>query len=171
MASKVLKHHEDELTRALKTSVPGLVSSAVEMSNTVMATSSAEDRVTGPNEQARGFHRLLVPPDAFNVSVMFAPTLAFLDRMKEVLPRAGLGADEDRGFGSVLEDFVLNTYLPQLEEKVTNLFQNAMSASDSFLEDSSYRRFSSVPLFKVSNRSANRMQSLIVVRARPMSLS
>lgn len=121
------------------------------MANTVIATSSADDRSTGVAEQqVRGVHRLLVKPDAFNVSIMFAPTLAFLERMKEVLPRIGLGGEDERGFGSLLEDFVLNTYLPQLKEKVTALFLQAMSATDSFQEEASYRRFSKVPLFKVS---------------------
>ena len=31
-------------------------------------------------------HRLVVRPDAFNVSVLFKPTLAFLDKVKNIIP-------------------------------------------------------------------------------------
>jgi exocyst complex component 4 len=65
-------------------------------------------------------HQLLVTPDAFHVSVVFHPTLAFLDRAAEVLPSTT--SDRVRQSSLFLDDFVLKAYLPQLEEKVAGLF-------------------------------------------------
>jgi exocyst complex component 4 len=65
-------------------------------------------------------HRLLVSPDAFYVSVIFHPTLAFLDRAADVLPETtGERVRESSGF---LDEFVLRVYLPLLEERVASLF-------------------------------------------------
>lgn len=69
-------------------------------------------------------HRLLVRPDAFHVSTLFQPTLAFLDRVAEVLPS---GLEAARASSTVLDEFVLRVYLPQLEEKVSFLFHQALS--------------------------------------------
>jgi exocyst complex component 4 len=80
----------------------------------------AEDRLS--NQQ--GHHPLLLAPDAFHVGVLFQPTLAFLDRMVEILPA---GVESARPASAYLEEFVLNVYLPQLQEKVHNLFHLAIS--------------------------------------------
>jgi exocyst complex component 4 len=69
-------------------------------------------------------HRLLVRPDAFNVSVLFQPTLAFLSRVSEILPA---GIESARSSSAVLDEFVLKVYLPQLEEKVSLLFHKAVT--------------------------------------------
>lgn len=71
-----------------------------------------------------GHHRVLVKPDAFHVSVLFQPTLAFLDRVGEILPS---GLDAARASSIFLDEFVLNVYLPQLEEKVQSMFHSAVS--------------------------------------------
>jgi exocyst complex component 4 len=69
-------------------------------------------------------HRLLIKPDTFNVTVLFQPTLAFLDRVVDVLPA---GLESARASSMVLEEFVLKVYLPQLEEKVLDLFHSAVT--------------------------------------------
>lgn len=131
-----------------------------------------------------GTHKALVPADAFNVSVLFGPTLAFLNGVKEIMPM-GLLTDEEAGtvtagftglpntgaFEGFLDEFVVRTFLPQLEEKVTSIFQQAVEGEsgfsrfyldqsltcyrlfaghDSFLDDPSYRKNSSLPIVKVS---------------------
>ena len=73
-----------------------------------------------------GTHKALVQADAFNVSVLFGPTLAFLERVKEIMPGGLLGDDDASGFGGFLDDFVLRTFLPQLEEKVSTVFHQAV---------------------------------------------
>lgn len=79
-----------------------------------------------------GAHKALVPADAFNVSVLFGPTLAFLERVKEIMPGGLMTEDETNastGFGGFLEEFVLRTFLPQLEEKVASVFHQAVGGA------------------------------------------
>ena len=95
--AKMLRNHEDELTRVLKDTVPGLVQGSAE--SAVQATLSAvgsDDRLLGTGQH----HRLLVHPDAFHVSVLFQPTLSFMDRIAEVLPE---GKESVRASSAVLE--------------------------------------------------------------------
>jgi exocyst complex component 4 len=71
-------------------------------------------------------HRLLIKPDTFNVTVLFQPTLAFLDRVVDILPA---GLESAKASSTVLEEFVLKVYLPQLEEKVLDLFRMAVTGA------------------------------------------
>ncbi|GJE87574.1 Sec8 exocyst complex component-specific domain-containing protein [Phanerochaete sordida] len=144
LVNKYLKAHEDELTRVLKDSVPGLVQGSTE--NAVQATLSAvgqDDRLLGSGHH----HRLLVHPDAFHVSVLFQPTLAFMDRIAEVLPE---GREAVRASGNVLDEFVMKVYLPQLEDKVSELFHQAVTSSDAFQPDSVSTSLSPKPLMKAA---------------------
>jgi exocyst complex component 4 len=154
-SSSILKRHEEELNRSLRSSVPGLVNTTAEgpMStlggptvNQTVLSLVREDKYS--NSPSAGTHKLLVSPDAFNVNVLFAPTLAFLKRVQDVMP-SGLVGDDDGGFGGFLEDFVLRTFLPRLEEKVTTVFIQAVGSPDAFQEDLSHRRVSGVPVVKV----------------------
>ena len=123
LTSKTLREHEDELTRALKDTVPGLVQGSTD--NAVQATLSAvgtDDRLLSTGQH----HRLLVRPDAFHVSILFQPTLTFMDRITEVLPA---GEEASRAASAVLDEFVLKVYLPQLEEKVSLLFHQYVTGS------------------------------------------
>jgi exocyst complex component 4 len=118
-----LKPHEEELNRALKETVPGLVQANSE--NAAQATLSmvgTDDRMLGVGQH----HRLLLKPDAFHVSVLFQPTLSFLDRVADVLPS---GLESARASTTLLDDFVLKVYLPQLEDKVSSLFYHAVSST------------------------------------------
>jgi exocyst complex component 4 len=121
LINKTLRQHEDELTRVLKDTMPGLVQGVSE--NAVQVTLSSvgtDDRLLGAGQH----HRLLIKPDAFHVSILFQPTLAFLDRVAEVLPS---GIESARSSSAVLDEFVLKVYLPQLEEKVSELFHLAVT--------------------------------------------
>jgi exocyst complex component 4 len=127
LATKTLKPHEDELTRVLRDTMPGLVQGSSEQS--VQATLSSvgtDERILGNGQH----HRSLIKPDAFHVSVLFQPTLAFLDRVADILPP---GMDATRSSSAVLDDFVLKVYLPQLEEKVSSLFHKAVIGMSSSL--------------------------------------
>ncbi|PWZ02329.1 hypothetical protein BCV70DRAFT_157446 [Testicularia cyperi] len=135
-----LKKHELAITEALKASVPGLVSSVdtgagagrgAGSSNQVIVSSASRR----PEETYIGAgHRLLVKPDAFNVSVLFAPALSFIDRVASVMPSEAAG-ETSKGFSAFLEEFVQDVFLPQLEDKVQNLFVGATGNADAFLED------------------------------------
>lgn len=157
LTTKALKPHEEELTRVLKDTMPGLVQGSAEnTAQTALSTVGTDDRLG-----AGQHHRLLIKPDAFHVSVLFQPTLAFLDRVVEVLPS---GLESARASGMVLDEFVLKVYLPQLEERVSTLFLNAVTGmhffalhyiqsqcagTDAFLSDPLSRRLSPQPLTKV----------------------
>ena len=118
-----MREHEEELTRVLKDTVPGLVQGSAETA--VQATLSAvgtDDRLLGTGQH----HRLLVHPDAFHVTVLFQPTLAFMERISSVLPS---GHDASRQSSAVLDEFVLKVYLPQLEDKISELFHQAVTSA------------------------------------------
>jgi exocyst complex component 4 len=82
--NKALRKHEDELTRVLKDTMPGLVQGVSESAvQTTLSNVGTDDRLlVGVGQH----HRLLIKPDAFHVSILFQPTLAFLERVAEVLP-------------------------------------------------------------------------------------
>lgn len=120
--AKLLKPHEEELLQVLRNTMPGLVQNAAD--NAVQSTLSSvgtEDRLLGVGQQ---HHVLLIKPDAFHINVLFQPTLAFLSRVGDVFPS---GPDFPRVSGDLMDDFVLKVYLPQLEEKVTTLFHDAVT--------------------------------------------
>jgi exocyst complex component 4 len=121
LTNKSLRPHESELDRILRETVPGLAQGSVE--TTVQATLSS----VGTDERLLGIeqhHRLLIKPDAFHVSVLFQPMLAFLSRVAVILPS---GFESARASSAVMEEFVLDVFLPQLEEKVSLLFHQAVS--------------------------------------------
>jgi exocyst complex component 4 len=127
-SNKALKAHEDELTQVLRDFVPGLVQGPSE--TTVQSTLSAlgtDERMLGSSQH----HRLLIKPDAFHVSVLFQPTLAFLSRIADILPS---GMESARASTAVLDEFVLKVYLPQLEQKVTSLFLQAVSGKSALAQ-------------------------------------
>lgn len=122
VTNKALKPHEDGLTRVLKDTMPGLAPGAAGDTAQTIVTSVTDDRMLGADQH----HRLLISPDAFHVTVLFQPTLTFMQHVSEILP-AGIGAAQ--ASTSVLDEFVLKVYLPQLEEKVSDLFHTAVSGT------------------------------------------
>lgn len=152
--TKTLKIHEDELLRVLKDTMPGLVQGSIENSaQTTTFNFGSDDRMLGNTQH----HRILIKPDAFHVNVLFRPTLAFLHRVAEILPS---GADLARSGGDLLEDFVTNVYLPQLEEKVSALFHTAVGSSDSFQAEPLSLKFSQHPVIKGSVQLIGLINSL-----------
>ncbi|CAK5280151.1 unnamed protein product [Mycena citricolor] len=141
MTAKVLKSHEDELTRVIKDTMPGLVQSSESAVQAAVSTLGSDDRLLGAGQH----HRLVIRPDAFHVSVLFQPTLAFLERVSDVLPSS---VESVRDSSTILDEFVLKVYLPQLEEKVSFLFHQAVTGSDAFLPDPLSSRLSREPLVK-----------------------
>ncbi|KAM0750251.1 hypothetical protein T439DRAFT_356891 [Meredithblackwellia eburnea MCA 4105] len=153
-SSKVLKTHEDELNRMLKIAVPGLLTDGNPSSaagQLVVSSIVTDDRyggAAGGRNGPGGTHKALVSADAFNVSVLFSPTWAFLERVKTILPGGLLDDDVGNGFGGFLDDFVLRTFLPQLEEKVSHVFHQAVGGHEAFQEDPNFKKVSSVPIVK-----------------------
>lgn len=100
--------------------MPGLAPTATSDTSQTIVTSATDERLLGTDQQ----HRLLIRPDAFHVTVLFQPTLSFLQRVSEILPS---GIESPQTSSVVLDQFVLNVYLPRLEEKVSDLFHEAVT--------------------------------------------
>ena len=142
--SRALKRHDDELSKVLKDMVPGLVTNPTESTSTSISALAIDDRFSGTSE-----HRLLIRPHAFHVTVLFRPTLAWLESISSIFPQRTGAPLINSEAQSILNDFVLNIYLPQLEERVTHLSRQSSSSLDAFHEDVGWRSLSSHPLVKV----------------------
>ena len=129
--NKTLKPHEDGLTKALKDTMPGLAPGAGSDPSQPIVNSALDERLLGGDQH----HRLLVRPDPFHVTVLFQPTLCFLHRVAEILPTEILASLTP---SSVLDEFVLKMYLPQLEEKVLDIFHHAVTGKTHFHIRSSF---------------------------------
>lgn len=126
LVSKTLRPYEDGLTRVLKEMMPGLVSGSSDIVHASISPAGSNDERLGSDQH----HRLLIHPDAFHSGVLFQPTLSFLDQISDLLPD---GVETAKSFSGVLNDFVLKVYLPQLEEKVSDLFHHAVTGNLEFL--------------------------------------
>ncbi len=144
--SRALKRHDDELSKVLKDMVPGLVTNPTESNSTSISALAIDDRFSGTSE-----HRLLVRPHAFHVTVLFRPTLAWLDSITSIFPQRTGAPLITSEVQSILNDFVLNIYLPQLEERVTSLSRHSSSSLDAFHEEVGWKSLSSHPLVKVQS--------------------
>ncbi|TPX72632.1 hypothetical protein SpCBS45565_g00189 [Spizellomyces sp. 'palustris'] len=74
-------------------------------------------------------HRLLITPDPYNILVVFGPTTGFVQRMESML---------NVRFGNLrifLDEFVINMFLPQMENRVSSYFHNYVNGMDAFHTD------------------------------------
>jgi exocyst complex component 4 len=147
ISARLLRKQDDELSKVLKETVPGLVTTGPADGAPVTPLSTVVSLDDRSSAGLGHHHRLLITPDALHVTVLFQPTLAWLDSVNAAFP-ASLAVPITEA-QSLLDDFVLNIYLPQLEEKVQTLFQNIVSAPDAFHEDPGWKNLSTVPLIKV----------------------
>lgn len=158
-----LRRHEEALTNALRASVPGLVGgsdmtghSAAIFQQQQQQQHQQQQQMMTFNQSRSGFvdgagHKLLVKPDAFNISVLFQPALAFIERVKMLLPPEAAGREGESsntngengmpssGFSRFLDEFVRDVFLNQLEDKVQSLFATAVGGSDAFQEDTMHK--------------------------------
>ncbi|KAG8889462.1 hypothetical protein FRB98_004147 [Tulasnella sp. 332] len=158
--AKSIKGQDDEVVQVLKESVPGLVGGADMSAQSTLSSSLAiDDRFA-----SAGSHTRLIKPDAFHVTVLFQPTLAFQNRVAQVLPH-GMSEVFGRAGTTFLDEFVSKVYLPQLEEKVSSLFQQATDCSDAFNEDPASYRLSPKPVVKASTQTMALINSLCSMHA------
>ncbi|RCI02454.1 hypothetical protein CU098_009274 [Rhizopus stolonifer] len=110
------------------------------------------------NDVSSKGHKVLVKPDAYNVSVLLKPTMAFLQRLRQVFPN--YDDHNEEGFGSFLDDFAVNVFLPQIEEKVMQLIQHATVGLDAFQDARDYKNYSRYPIAKSAVALISVIQSL-----------
>jgi Xaa-Pro aminopeptidase len=136
-----MQAEQDELDEILKTSVPGLVSKTRQKCT---PTDSSRD---GQGNSGTG-HKILLEPSVFNMSLLLPPSLSFIQRLKDIVP-----VDADIALStltSFLDDFLVNVFLPQLDETVTDLCTLSFIAPDAFTEDPQWSKSSPRPVFKAS---------------------
>lgn len=135
-----LKAEQDELDEILKSSVPGLVSKSRQRT---AATDETQTRQSGSGTG----HKILLEPSVFNMRLLLPPSLSFIQRLKDIVP-----VDSDISMGtltSFLDDFMVNVFLPQLDETITDLCTLAFIAADAFTEDPQWSKVSPRPIFRV----------------------
>ncbi|KIR32052.1 exocyst complex component 4 [Cryptococcus deuterogattii MMRL2647] len=147
---KEIKPIDESVQQALRSSVPGLVN--IQSDQPVSIVPEIDDRFS----PSSGRYRTLVPPNAFNVTTLFQPTLAFIHRASAIVPPGF--ESETQGFSTVLEDFVVKVFLRQLDEKVTTGFQKAVSGYDAYQVD---RGMSSTDMKQPPLKSSVRVMALI----------
>lgn len=137
--STELAEERDSLEFILKSSVPGLVSdSKIPEEITNNTSSNLDGSATG--------HKLLVEPSVFNMGILLPPSLNFLNRLKEVVPS---GSDiVISTLHSFLDDFLVNVFLPQLDDTLNELSDKTFVELDAFQEDAQWSHHSKKPIFK-----------------------
>lgn len=137
-----MQSEQEDLDEILKSSVPGLISKT-----RANAGTASDAPRTVPESTAAG-HKLLIEPNAFNVTLMLPPSLSFLQRLKDIVPS---NADIPIStLTSFLDDFLVNVFHPQLEETVTELCTKCIIDLEAFTEDPQWSKHSLRPIFKVS---------------------
>ncbi|RHZ43763.1 hypothetical protein Glove_856g10 [Diversispora epigaea] len=145
--------YESEVKSHLQSSLPELFS---KVPDERQLSVFVVDRFANTNITAG--HRLVVYPDAFDVSVLFKPTLAFLEKVKTIIPPRS-SAD----FTTFLDDFVFNVFLPQIGDKLFDLFQKATNEADAFQEDHDYKNFTNMPVVKSTSSLLKIVEKLCVM--------
>ena len=129
---------QDDLDSIMKASVPGLVSKNQRRS----LLNAPEESSQGPSAT----HKLLVQPDVFNISLLLPPSLTFLQRLRDIVPPdSNIAASTLTSF---LDDFLVNVFLPQLEETISEHCTRAFLEPDAFHQDPEWQKHGDRPIFK-----------------------
>jgi Xaa-Pro aminopeptidase len=137
--SSEMKAEQDELDEILQLSVPGLVS------KTRQKTSVNDASPSRQGNSGTG-HKILLEPSVFNMRLLLPSSLSFIQRLKDIVP-----VDSDISMStltSFLDDFMVNVFLPQLDETITDLCTLSFIAADAFTEDPQWTKVSPRPIFK-----------------------
>ena len=135
-----LKHERDEVIEIWQKFVPGLVS--------LNDSTAARTTLSGPGhaDTTAAGHKLLVEPSVFNIGFLLPPSIAFLNRLKKIVP-----PNSDIAIytlSSFLNDFLINVFHPQLEETLTDFCAQSFVNYDAFQQDEQWARYSQRPIFK-----------------------
>lgn len=147
-----MQSEQEDLDEILKSSVPGLVS------KTRAKAGLASDAPRPVQESTAAGHKLLIEPNAFNITLMLPPSLSFLQRLKDIVPS---NADIPIStLTSFLDDFLINVFHPQLEDSVSELCTKCIIDLEAFTEDAQWSKHSPRPIFKVSPASPSLLSLL-----------
>jgi exocyst complex component 4 len=130
----------EDLESILKASVPGLVSGSRQ------AKGVAVDDKNQQTDGAATGHKLLIEPSVFNMGLLLPPSLAFLQRLKDIVPpRPDIKTSTLTSF---LDDFLVNVFLPQLDETLMKLSSQVFEEPDVFQEDPQWTQLAKRPIFR-----------------------
>lgn len=132
---------QEDLDQILQSSVPGLVSKSKRRSD------AATDQGRSSHDGSATGHKLLAEPSVFNMSILLPPSLAFLHRLKGIVPPSSDIVIST--LPSFLDDFLINVFHPQLDETVTELCSQTFMELEAFQEDPQWSRHARKPIFKV----------------------
>ncbi|KAG9249224.1 Sec8 exocyst complex component-specific domain-containing protein [Calycina marina] len=142
-----------ELDGIIRAAVPGLMASNRKQAeskkhNAQRAGSTIGSRRTQgtSNVDNKAAHKSLVEPSVFNMSLLLPSTIAFLKRLKMIVPpRSDIVTSTLTSF---LDAFLKNVFRPQLEETLEKLSYSLFNESDAFQEDPQWTNLARRPLFK-----------------------
>ncbi|KAL1302546.1 hypothetical protein AAFC00_002928 [Neodothiora populina] len=134
-----LVSEREDLEFILKSSAPGLISAG-----SARADMKSNHDHKEADRSATG-HRLLVEPSVFNMGILLPPSLAFLTRLKDVVPpSAEVIPSTLTGF---LDDFLINVFYPQLEDTITDSSNAVFADLHAFREDPKWYSRAQKPVF------------------------
>ncbi|KAK3074417.1 exocyst subunit [Teratosphaeriaceae sp. CCFEE 6253] len=122
----------EDLLNMLRDSVPGLVHHPLRASLTLSKPASSSSHHPHPASETTSAtgHKLLVPPNLFNMSLLLPPSLDLLHRLRTLIPPgSGIPTSSATTF---LDDFLLNVFLPQLDDTLTELCARATGGTEAF---------------------------------------
>jgi exocyst complex component 4 len=145
-----------ELEGVIRAAVPGLMSNSRKpgadgkklLGNKGDHTSRRMTSISAFDSKAIGIgaHKSLIEPSVFNMSLLLPPTLGFLQRLKFIVPpRSDLVTSTLTTF---LDNFLVNVFLPQLDETLGKLSDSVFEDSNSFQQDPQWTTISRKPVFK-----------------------
>ncbi|CAH1761821.1 7912_t:CDS:10 [Entrophospora sp. SA101] len=147
------KEYENNVTKSLKQSLPEIFSKK-DVDERQLSVFVVDRFANNNSNMMSAGHRLVVRPDAFNISVLFKPTLEFLEKVKTIIPNS-TSESSSTDFTAFLDDFVFNVFLPQIGDKIFELFHKVTTDTEAFQEDPNYKTYSPLPVVKVSVYNKN----------------
>ncbi|KAF3925899.1 hypothetical protein ABW20_dc0104832 [Dactylellina cionopaga] len=134
-----IKSNQEDLEAILKANVPGLVQDSA----TPAITQTEETQISDGSATGR---KLLVESTVFNMGHLLSPSLQFLNHVKDIVP-PGLGVAPST-FTSFLDDFLVNVFLPQLEDTMRELTAQTTGELDAFQQDTQWKNVAQRPVMK-----------------------
>lgn len=147
-----------DLEGIIRAAVPGLMSGTRKGADGKKLAANRTDSIIGRSGTRRiastydnksgglGAHKSLVEPSVFNMSLLLPPTLSFLHRLKIIVPP---GSDlVTSTLTTFLDHFLVNVFLPQLDETLGKLSDSVFEESDSFQQDPQWTNIARRPVFK-----------------------
>lgn len=136
--SLALASEKEDLEHIFRASVPGLVSHHAAVTAPLSSETTADGSVAS--------HKILVDPSVFNMSILLPISLSFLTKLKELVPPSSNIVIST--LTSFLDDFLVNVFLPQLEDTIVDQCSTALLTGDMCNEDTNWQAHATRPVSK-----------------------